>query len=323
MRVHRTLRALICGAAAVVVLAPGGAAHAEPSEAQVQAQINQADNDFEKIVEAYNASNENLAATQAAAAALAAKMQPIQDQMDAAYGNVSSIAAAAYKGSGRFSAVSVVLSAGSSESMVSELATLAHLSQSRQRDLDGYTALQKQYNQEKTRLAELLAQQTAEQQSLVSQKTKIESDLQSLRELRRRLNVPAKPSTSPTKVNHGPPPAVSGAAGQVVAFAFAQLGKPYGWGAAGPDSYDCSGLTMRAWEAAGVSLPHNAASQYNRVRHVSRDALAPGDLVFANSLGHVGIYIGDGTMIDAPHSGADVRKISISSFSIVGYGRPG
>jgi cell wall-associated NlpC family hydrolase len=316
------LRALICGAAAVVVLAPGGAAHADPSEAQVQAQIDQADNDFEKIVEAYNASNENLAATQVAADALNAKMQPIQDQMNAAYGSVSSIAVAAYKGSGRLSTVSIVLSAGSSDSMVSELATLRHLSQSRQRELDGYTALQQQYNQEKTRLADLLAKQTAEQQSLVAQKGTIEAKLQGLKELRQRLNVPAK-TTSSSSTNNGPPPAVSGAAGKAVSFAYAQLGKPYAWGADGPDSYDCSGLTMRAWEAAGVSLPHNAASQYNQVRHVSRDALAPGDLVFANSLGHVGIYIGDGTMIDAPHSGADVRKISISSFSISGYGRPG
>jgi cell wall-associated NlpC family hydrolase len=316
------LRALICGAAAVVVLAPGGAAHADPSQAEVQAQIEKADNDFEKIVEAYNASNENLAATQAAADALNAKMKPIQDQMDAAYGNVSSIAAAAYKGSGRLSTVSIVLSAGSSDSMVSELATLRHLSQTRQRELDGYTALQQQYNQEKTRLADLLAKQTAEQQSLVGQKTKIESDLQGLRELRQRLNVPAKKTTS-SAVNNGPPPAVSGAAGKAVSFAFAQLGKPYYWGAAGPDSYDCSGLTMRAWGAAGVSLPHNAASQYRQIRHISRDALAPGDLVFANGLGHVGIFIGDGLMIDAPHSGADVRKISISGFSISGYGRPG
>jgi cell wall-associated NlpC family hydrolase len=318
------LRALICGAAAVVVLAPGGAAHADPSQAQVQAQIDQADNDFEKIVEAYNASNENLKATQAAADALNAKMKPIQDQMDAAYGNVSSIAVAAYKGSGRLSTVSIVLSAGSSDSMVSELATLRHLSQARQRELDGYTALQQQYNQEKTRLADLLAKQTADQQSLVAQKATIEAKLQGLKELRQRLNVPAKTTSSRSSAtNNGPPPAVSGAAGRAVSFAYAQLGKPYGWGAAGPDSYDCSGLTMRAWEAAGVSLPHNAASQYSQVRHVSRDALAPGDLVFANSLGHVGIFIGDDTMIDAPHSGADVRKISISSFSIVGYGRPG
>jgi cell wall-associated NlpC family hydrolase len=103
-----------------------------------------------------------------------------------------------------------------------------------------------------------------------------------------------------------------------------QLGKPYEYGGAGPNSYDCSGLTMVAWRAGGVSLPHSAADQYNVIRHVSMGDLEPGDLVFYGSpIHHVGIYVGNGTMIEAPHSGTDVRYASIYRSDLVGAGRPG
>ena len=90
-------------------------------------------------------------------------------------------------------------------------------------------------------------------------------------------------------------------------FALAQVGKPYVFGAAGPGAYDCSGLTMAAWRAAGVSLPHSAADQYNYGHHVSRDQLEPGDLIFFyQPIGHVTIYIGNGMMVSAPTEGEPV-----------------
>ncbi len=93
----------------------------------------------------------------------------------------------------------------------------------------------------------------------------------------------------------------------------AQLGKPYQWGGAGPASYDCSGLVMVAYGAGGLALPHNAAAQYadTAAHRVALGAVVPGDLVFFGSapatIGHVGIVVGGGNMIDAPHTGADVR----------------
>jgi cell wall-associated NlpC family hydrolase len=91
--------------------------------------------------------------------------------------------------------------------------------------------------------------------------------------------------------------------------------------AAGPSSYDCSGLTVAAWAAAGKSLPHNAAMQWDVVSHISRSQIAPGDLVFYESLGHVAIYVGNNTVIHAPEPGESVKTASIDMMTPYGFGR--
>ena len=87
------------------------------------------------------------------------------------------------------------------------------------------------------------------------------------------------------------------------------LGTPYVWGGASPGGFDCSGLVMYAFQQVGISLPHSSYAQYGAGVSVSRDQLQPGDLVFFDGLGHVGIYVGGGSFIHAPHTG-DVVKIS-------------
>jgi len=115
----------------------------------------------------------------------------------------------------------------------------------------------------------------------------------------------------------------SGRASVAVQAAYAQLGKPYEWGASGPNSFDCSGLTMWAWGKAGVSLPHSSQAQYGSGQHVSQADLQPGDLVFYGSpIHHVGIYIGNGNMIEAPHSGTNVRIASYQRGDYAGAVRP-
>ena len=90
--------------------------------------------------------------------------------------------------------------------------------------------------------------------------------------------------------------------------ALTQRGKPYVWGAAGPDSYDCSGLVMWAFAQEGISLPHYTGDQWNSGMHVSRANLEPGDLVFFFAdISHVGIYLGNNLMVDAPSTGQDVQ----------------
>ncbi len=117
--------------------------------------------------------------------------------------------------------------------------------------------------------------------------------------------------------------ASTSAGGRAVAYAKAQLGKPYVWSAEGPNSFDCSGLTMMAWRSAGVSIPRVAAAQYGIGRHISKSALEPGDLVFFGSpIHHVGIYVGGGMMIEAPYTGQVVRYHTIDRSDYAGATRP-
>jgi cell wall-associated NlpC family hydrolase len=114
-----------------------------------------------------------------------------------------------------------------------------------------------------------------------------------------------------------PPPADQGGAAAAVAFARAQIGEPYVWAAAGPDAWDCSGLTMGAWAAGGTSLPHYSVAQYEQSTPISAGDLRPGDLVFwgssssAGSIYHVALYAGDGMIIHAPRTGRPVTLESL------------
>ena len=108
---------------------------------------------------------------------------------------------------------------------------------------------------------------------------------------------------------------VSGRAGKALKYALAQIGDNYVWGAAGPVRWDCSGLTMRSYQQAGVRLPHSSRAQYGYGRSISRGNLQPGDLVFFGSpISHVGIYIGKNKMVHAPRPGARVQIAEFSNY---------
>ena len=121
-------------------------------------------------------------------------------------------------------------------------------------------------------------------------------------------------------------PSVSGRAAAAVAFAQAQLGKPYIFGATGPGGYDCSGLTQAAWKAAGVEIPRTATAQMQGLPAIPGSSAQPGDLVFfygnSSYVDHVGMYIGNGMLIHAPHPGASVEVVAVSSMPLVSYARP-
>ena len=118
-------------------------------------------------------------------------------------------------------------------------------------------------------------------------------------------------------------------AARATAFALAQVGKPYQWAATGPGSFDCSGLTQAAYRSAGLAIPRVAAAQWSSGQHVDLGDLQRGDLVFfaydhqnPTTIHHVGMYLGDGLMVEAPFTGADVRVSSIGRSDYIGAVRP-
>ncbi|MEU8249830.1 NlpC/P60 family protein [Nonomuraea sp. NPDC048916] len=152
----------------------------------------------------------------------------------------------------------------------------------------------------------IVADVDTKRDKIVKLVAKVESNLFS-----RALGEAGRPGTRAVRVSL--PIAGSGKAAEAARWALTQQLKPYVWGAEGPSSYDCSGLVMAAYQQVGISLPHYTGSQWTAGRHISKEELRPGDLVFFyTDLHHVGIYLGGGMMVHAPRTGDVVRIASIA-----------
>jgi len=175
--------------------------------------------------------------------------------------------------------------------------------------------LQSEENQDTGQIAVLVAQQqaaeaaaeaAAAQARLAAQQAAAQAAQEAAAAV---VNQPSSPAISFT-----PPPVGSGAAGAVAA-AESRVGDPYVWGASGPNSFDCSGLVMWAYDQVGISLPHFSGAQYADTTHIPMSDLEPGDLVFPSDPGqHVAMYVGNGDIVQAPYTGADVQIVPLSSF---------
>jgi cell wall-associated NlpC family hydrolase len=291
------------------------AAYAAPSTGDIQKKIDKASDDLEDVVESYNKMREDLKATKAAEKDLAASLQPAREQLATASAEVSDIAVSAYK-TGQVGAVNAVLEGPGD--LMTRLGMLEQLTRTRQRQIDAYTQTTQQFESRQTALHNTQVKQTAQVKELAARKDKIEGDLKKLYAMRKAAFGSA---TEKGTRYTGAIPSVSGSAGTAVSFAFRTIGLPYSYGAAGPGSYDCSGLTSAAWRSAGRSLPHNAAAQWGVVSHISRSELKPGDLVFYRALKHVGIYVGNGKIIDASRAGQPVKHRDMDVMPPYGYGR--
>lgn len=135
--------------------------------------------------------------------------------------------------------------------------------------------------------------------------------------------VPAPPPLPPALIFATSPLSREQAIKVVLATARSLIGRPYRYGASGPDAFDCSGFTSYVWRAAGLELPHNSGAQYNSLPRVPTNSLQPGDLLFSGSggVGHVGLYVGDGLMINSPETG---RRVEIEGLrdNLIGAARP-
>ncbi len=300
------------------VLAPTTAAHAEPTVAQLEQQITEKSTELEKVVEQYNQLNEQLKGTQAEIAQLQAAIGPLQARAAQAKGRVAELADNAYKSTG-VTGLSILLSGTDGRQVLDRLGTLQHLANGQQ----AVIAEAHETSAKHAAAAKALEQRGAEEDARVkiidSQRKAIEGELDKLNQLKMKARGTTKSGSSAAYT--GPIPQISGAAGVAVTFAYQAIGKPYVFAADGPDSYDCSGLTMAAWGAAGKSLAHYTVTQWEQTARLNRSQLEPGDLVFYSSLGHVAIYVGDGKVIHAPTPGDFVKLASIDMMTPYGYGR--
>jgi cell wall-associated NlpC family hydrolase len=315
----------------VSLVGPLSVGHAAPqlTISQAQARIEALNTQAEKITESYNAAREKLTTLKRQQGVAARQLAGDQRRLAAVRSRIAVTADATYRsgGLGQF----VLGAATDPQSFLDQAALLDALSRSQAQQFATANAAglavqvaQTAYKARAESVRQTLGQITAQRrhiEALLSQARSVLNSLQAAARARLAAAQAAQAArqTSLRSSYNGP---ASGQAAVAVRFAYAQLGKPYVYGAAGPNSYDCSGLTMAAWGAAGVGLPHNAAMQQSQVRTVSSADAQPGDLVFfGNPAYHVGIYIGGGRMIAAPHTGTVVQIEAVYS-GVSGYGRP-
>jgi peptidoglycan DL-endopeptidase CwlO len=296
------------------------AAHAAPSATELTKKIETMSNQLEDVTESYNKLNIELKKTAADQKALTASLGPAKAKMLLASAQVNTLATTSYM-QGRVGPMAALISNDGTGSVIERMSYLEQITRANQRDIDTFTEASQTYADRQAALKTTQGKQAAQLKALDTRKKGIEADIKKLRSLRTQ----AYGSATEKGVSGaaGPAPAISGKAGIAVSFAYTQANKPayYGYGDAGPNTFDCSGLTMAAWAKAGKSLPHNAADQYRATARIKKGDLEPGDLVFYRSLGHVGLYVGGGMIIDASREGEPIKKRSINIMTPYGYGR--
>lgn len=323
-RVHPLIALAALAAALTVAPTLASATPGPRSIPSVQKRLGQLAFENSQLVEKYDRAQVTVqqrakAASAASAVAVKARAAYVEAHVDFEH-----VIQAQYE-SGGIGAAEALLSSSSGSNYLERLATLNMMSTHTAQVVDAVHRARLTADQAVVRANELLDAAKAERDRLADRRRQVEAQLQKYRRLLGMLNAQQQqawqqsinPSVSAAQVSslQHMVSAPSAAARKAVEFALAQVGKPYVFGAAGPDSYDCSGLTMAAWAHGGVSLPHSAADQYNYGTHVSVDQLQPGDLVFFyQPIGHVTIYIGNGLMVSAPTEGENVSVVPLSSF---------
>ena len=297
------------------------------SPARLEDQLDQLNREADQLVEQYNQSNEDLARIKRSLKGLRGQADVAEEDLRKLRAVLGARASAAYiQGAG--SAVAAVLGSDDPAAAIARVQVLDLLAAHDGDLMDQLGVAGKSFDERHRNLVAAQKAQAAEVDRLAAKKAEVERAADKTRALLARMRAadrPAAPSQPSGPV--APPPSGgggggSGSAAAVVAYARAQVGKPYCYGGSGPGCFDCSGLTMMAWQQAGVSLPHSSASQYNVGRRISASELQPGDLIFYYSpISHVSVYIGGGQRISATHTGDYVRVQSLGS-SIVGYARP-
>jgi peptidoglycan DL-endopeptidase CwlO len=321
---HRRALAMLA-AVLILVAATNTTAYAAPTVAELEAQINQAWNTLEPLVEQYNQLHTTLQANQAKAAALEAQIQPLKLQVDLMLARVGAMSANLYE-TGPLSNASAILESGSPANLMDQLSTLDAMARRQTATVQGAADLMAKYDAQKKPLDALVAAETQQDAQLAAQKTTIQAQMDSLQKLRQQAY--GSSGAAGGSIRPAACPFVLGTGKGAIAAKKAcdQIGKPYVWAAAGPNTFDCSGLTLYAWAAAGVTLRHYTQWQWQDAKPVTRANLQPGDLVFYFSdLHHMSMYVGGNWVVHAPTSGDVVRMTQLDNpyLPIQGFRRPG
>lgn len=290
----------------------------------------------EAATERYNGAKEQADEAERALTGLREETARKTDQLNTARSALGTLAASQYRSGSLGTAVQLALASDPQQ----YLSQASFIARAGDRNAAGITTVRRRLDEVgklREQAAGRLADLRSRQDELAGHKTVIEEKLTAAKNLLARLTAEeraayeaqapggagAAPAAPGPTGSTPPPPSDGSRAARAVAFAHSAIGKPYIWGATGPGSFDCSGLTQAAWRSAGVSLPRTTYTQINAGRRVSRDQLAPGDLVFFYSgVTHVGLYIGNGQMIHAPRPGSTVRSAPIDSMPWAGASRP-
>lgn len=322
-RVHPSRAAVLASVVtALIVVATSSHAYADPTVAEIEAQIEKLWNEAEPLIEKYNEVHEQFQQNKAKQVELNNKIAPLQRQFELAQARVGTIAAQVYKG-GQADALTAVLVSGSPRTFVDQLSFVDQMAREQQRQVQGVSEMKAQLDAQKAPIDVLVATLAKQDSDLSAKRQQIETRLAELQKLRIKA-YGASGSTGAYRPWPCPSEYLPTAGYKAAAFACRQAGIPYVWAAAGPNGYDCSGLTLAAWKQVGVYLPHNAAAQRRSMPYVSRANLQMGDLVFYYSdLHHVAIYVGGGKVMTAPTFGDFVRMRPMDLMPIHSFGRPG
>ncbi|GLY77097.1 hypothetical protein Airi01_053640 [Actinoallomurus iriomotensis] len=308
--------------AALLLPASGANATGGSSAATAKKKLDKLNSQVDELANQYDKAETQLAAAKKHLAVINKQLKTEKPQYQNLRVRVAQMAVAAYK-NGTLDSTTFAASKDP-DAALQDMSTFAELSRNQNQAMTALLASAQRLQRGQEEARSTLQSITTTATALKKKKAVVEKAIAKQKALLAKTNS-SSGSTSGGS-SGGATASASGQAGKAVNYAKAQLGKPYVFGGTGPNGYDCSGLTMMAWRAAGVSLPRVVPDQYNAIRHVAKSNLQPGDLVFFDSLGHEGIYVGGGRFIHAPHTGTDVQYASMSNSywvsHFVGAGRP-
>ena len=314
-RAARRLVVLVAAAAvgAGLLAAP---AYAEPSVDEIEAQIDKQWRQLEPTIEQYNKVRAQLKVNRKKSDDLQKKIQPLALETELAMNRVADLASRYYITGPSYELGAVLLNA-KPDLLGEQMAFLERLAAHERQQIEGVMKTRKKYDGQKAKLDALIVSQEKQEKELAAKKKQIDAEI---KRLERSLPVTTVKTTNCPTING----VVSNAARTAIRTACAQVGKPYVWGATGPNSFDCSGLTQYAYKSAGIYLTHFTGAQWNEGKAISRADARPGDLVFFFSdLHHVGLYLGNNQMVHAPRAGKPVNVSPITTMPVAGFRRPG